>query len=239
MPPQGTLPWKGGSVSAPHEGAVEITRWATSHPILQYIQPGLLAIPQVRVLECPNSATPILFSSFGPIACAGEEGGARYVVTGFELFPFDGIKSPTLSVLTLNIFKWLFQSDATSANASGLGSIKLPASATSVRILAPESRPLTPDSSRIISITEPSVLSITTASNGADAELIRAYNAISDAESDTSQTGRIAATSATDGAPTKPREKFPLEGLLATTTLIVLAADLVRRIIKRSSWGQV
>jgi hypothetical protein len=68
---------------------------------------------------------------------------------------------------------------------------------------------------------------------------LRAFNAISDAESDTSRGGSVAVVTSKDVPPTKPREKFPLEGILAAAALLVLAADLVRRIVKRSSWGQV
>ena len=239
MPPPGTLPWRGGAVSAPHRGTTEITRWATSHPIMQYVQPGLLSLPAVSVLECPESATPVLFSSLGPVACAGEEAGARYVITGFELFPFDGMKSPTLSVLTLNTIKWLFQSGQTSTAAPALGSIKLPTAATAARILAPQPKPLTPDANRSVLVTEPSVLSITTSANGDSIEQVVACNAISDSESDTSKLGHITHLPSGDTAPTKPQEKHPLEGILAAAALIVLTADLIRRIITRSSWGHV
>jgi hypothetical protein len=238
FPPKGSLPWRGGATLASERTTSEITRWATSHPLLQYVQPDLLSLPESSVLECPDSSTPILFSARGAVACAGEEGGARYVVTGFEIFPFDGRRSPTLSVLTLNIIRWLFQSGSPVQSASGLGSIKLPASATSARIVAPNQRELSLDSFRAASITEPGVVSIISSAAGATGEQLRAFNAISDAESDTSQASSLAITANKD-IPTKPREKFPLEGLLAAMALVVLAGDLVRRIIRRSSWGQV
>lgn len=239
FPPKGSLPWRGGTSSAPERTTVGITRWATSHPLLQYVQPDLLSLPEASVLECPDSSTPILFSPRGAVACAGEESGARYVITGFELFPFDGLRSPTLSVFTLNIMRWLFQSGSPSLSTSTLGSIKLPTSSASAQTVAPRAHDIPLDASRTVTISEPGVISISTPSNDGTPAQLRAFNAISDTESDTSRASTLAAVTSKDIPPAKPREKFPLEGLLAAAALVVLAADLVRRIVKRSSWGQV
>lgn len=238
-PPQGSLPWRGGRSSGAERTTSDITRWATSHPLLQYVQPDLLSLPETSILECPDSSTPILFSPRGAVACAGEEAGARYAITGFELFPFDGLRSPTLSVFTLNIMRWLFQSGAPGLSTSSLGTIKLPTSSSSVQVVAPRAHELPLDSSRIVTISEPGVVSIAPSAGDTANGQLRAFNAISDAESDTSRGGSVAVVTSKDVPPTKPREKFPLEGILAAAALLVLAADLVRRIVKRSSWGQV
>jgi hypothetical protein len=46
-------------------------------------------------------------SNAGPIILSLEKENARYVATGFEMFPYAAGKSPALSILSLNIFKWL------------------------------------------------------------------------------------------------------------------------------------
>jgi hypothetical protein len=70
LPPEGALPW-GGAVRNQVARRNEVTRWDASHPVLQYVNPSLVTFPEARPLECPPSATPILFSAAGPITCAG------------------------------------------------------------------------------------------------------------------------------------------------------------------------
>ena len=90
LPPAGPLPW-GGSISATEGKQVEITRWLASHPLTQYVNIPILSIPSARTIECPATSLPFLFSTDGPIGCAGERANVRYIILGFEIFPFDGL----------------------------------------------------------------------------------------------------------------------------------------------------
>jgi hypothetical protein len=90
---------------------VEISRWDESHPVLRYARPALLELAKARILECTEGAKAIISSTAGPIACAGERDGKRHLILGFEVFPFDGPKNPTVSIITLNAINWLFNNE--------------------------------------------------------------------------------------------------------------------------------
>lgn len=179
---------KGDATQSP-SGAVEITRWDESHPLLQYVRPGLLALPTARVLECPNGARPILHAAGGALMCAGEESGKRYVILGFELFPFDGMRTPTLSIITLNTWQWLFASSGAHGSGSDVtGLIDLSGivqgSDIRVQLIAPREQQLASGSIRSVEVTEPGVLAVRDADSTSSEEQLIAVNAISDQESD-------------------------------------------------------
>jgi len=88
-----------------------ITSWAEAHPLTAYLKVPLLQPKNALVLLPPRWAQPIINVEEGPIFAAGENHGNRSAVLGFEIFPFDGDRSPAYSVLTLNLFRWLSGSD--------------------------------------------------------------------------------------------------------------------------------
>jgi hypothetical protein len=103
------------------ETGVQISRWDESHPVLRYARPSLLELSKARILECTEGAKAIISSTAGPIACAGERGGKRHLILGFEVFPFDGAKNPTVSIITLNGINWLFGDDSSALGAGESG----------------------------------------------------------------------------------------------------------------------
>lgn len=86
------------------------TRWIEAHPLVTYAKLDLLAIPEARPIVSPAWALEVVSSASGGLLVAGEYRGHRYVVSAFELLPFEGKKEPLLSVLTLNCLQWLSQS---------------------------------------------------------------------------------------------------------------------------------
>ena len=60
----------------------------------------------------------IINSEQGSILFAGESRGFRFAVLGFEIFPFEGSKTPALSVLTLNLLNWLANTRSLSKTAN-------------------------------------------------------------------------------------------------------------------------
>lgn len=238
FPPPGALAWSGATVAQPAHSDSPVTRWAESHPLLRYVQPALLVIPEYSLLECPDSATPILFSPRGAIACAGEEQGARYVITGFELFPFDGIRSATLSVLTLNMIRWLFDDVAGGSRQGSLGAATLPATISSASMVAPTTRELTL-TGRSVSIDEPGVVAFTSNSGTLNTATLRAFNAFSDSESEISNVSTLELSNVPARNSSSKREDIPLERLLAAAALVVLCLDLIRRLRSRSVWGRI
>lgn len=258
FPEVGVTLWGSAIVKAESQrtsGAVEITRWDEAHPILQYVRPQLLTIPMARVLKCPQSAQPVVYSASGPLICAGEEGGARYVILGFEIFPFDGRQTPTLSILTLNTLKWLFAGTHTGrGDAAATGVVSLPEMQTAVppRVdrIAPGDEPLTVTRSRSVVVTTPGVLAIADSTREVKTERLIAVNAIASQESDlTLQTpidvvtrpvageagsGRALSSGQTRASAHNVRaETTRYELFFAWCALCIVVIDLVRRVIGR------
>jgi hypothetical protein len=226
---------------------------------MQYLQPNLITIPTAVVLTCPDTAKPVLFTAEGPLVCAGEESGARYIITGFELFPFDGLRSPTVSIFTLNALRWLFQSGAAQSGEGALGAeansialdssalvgtIALPNEVQSAAYVAPDTTTLANRPTRSLLVTKPGIVQLNHAGTDASAQTLLAVNALFHEESDISLTPTIAlpegetppqASANTSAIAT--REKTHLEAILTLLLLIALTLDLIRRIVTRSRWG--
>jgi hypothetical protein len=234
FPPSGALPW-GGSVETQGPQGREVTRWDASHPVLQYVNPSLVSFPEVRPLECPPSATPILFSTGGPIACAGEDKGARYLITGFELFPFEGSRNPTISIFTLNAFKWLFQSSGATVTGELPTRLPLSESIVEAEYIHPENLKLTLEGSTIA----PPAPGIIELYDEDGTERYLALNSFEERESDLSRRSTLslpppAPRTSTTSSPTTSTS---LISMLALAVLLVIGADLTRRILRRVRWG--
>lgn len=234
LPPPGPLPW-GGEVMTQATKAREVTRWDTSHPLLHYINPSLVTFPEVRILECPASATPVLFSAAGPIACAGEDKGARYLITGFELFPFDGVKNPTISIFTLNAFKWLFQNSEAATTGELPTRITLPESVREAGYLHPENLKLNVEGGSI----EPPVPGIIQLEEEDGDERYLALNSFEEKESNPKRGAPLALPAITPNAttPSSPATSRSLVSILALVALLVIGADLARRLVRHARWG--
>ena len=84
-----------------------ISSWISEHPITNYLRVPLLTPPASIVFQENLWGKPIVRSESGPVLLAGEGRGVRFAVLGFEIFPFEGAKTPVPSVLTLNLLSWL------------------------------------------------------------------------------------------------------------------------------------
>jgi hypothetical protein len=238
LPPEGPLPWKGGEVlRSPPGGTMEISRWTETHPITRYTQPQLLSIPSGRLLVCPDSATAVLHSHYGALLCAGEEGGHRYVIVGFELFPFEGIKSPTLSVLTLNTLSWLFH-DGTLGSQNSALSATLLNDRTLVERLAPDPLQI-PVNERLEALQGAGIFKLTVSTDGDTSAELYASNSFFDEESDIGRERTLALSAQSPRTGTGDNQEYPLERVLAIAVLLILLIDLVRRLRRPAQWGSV
>jgi hypothetical protein len=212
------------------------------------VQPTLLVIPQALALTCPDTATPLLFTAQGPLLCAGEESGVRYIITGFELFPFDGLKSPTVSILTLNALGWLFQPEGGAAQGSTpltqVGTISLPYEVQQARMVAPQEKVLSEKPTRALTSDTPGVIALTRKLESSSQQTLLAINALSRQESDIGRADTLTVGTEAGSTPTastslraKNDEKQTLESFLVTALLIILSLDLLRRIVTRARWG--
>jgi hypothetical protein len=89
------------------EKAIEVTSWDEINSITSYLKMPILKFSAVTPLLPRLGASAVVTSNAGPIILSLEKENARYVATGFEMFPYAAGKSPALSILSLNIFKWL------------------------------------------------------------------------------------------------------------------------------------
>lgn len=92
-----------------------ITRWQESHPITSYLNFQTLKIPKARTIGLTSGALSIVSTDRGSVLAAGETPDGRVAVSGLEIFPFSKAENPALSILTLNLLKWVFSSDRSSA----------------------------------------------------------------------------------------------------------------------------
>jgi hypothetical protein len=237
FPPSGLLPW-GGSVQEPRPNQqFEITRWVESHPLLQYVKPTLLSLTRSQIIDCPPSATAVITTTAGAVMCAGKSDGVPYAVVGFEIFPFERSKNATVGVLTLNLFKWLFSSSIDDSDLRPLEAFRTSSTTTRVRSAAPQTKELPIAHDRTVTPDTPGVLFIEDSENKTPS--VRAVNIFSDQESDLSALHVLTAEVAqTSGKPTK-RESFDLSTWFAALGLVILIADLIRRIVNRTRWSRL
>jgi hypothetical protein len=227
-------------------GAIEITRWDETHPILRYARPELLSTKRARVIECPLGSKPFVFTASGPIACAGVEAGKGFVILGFELFPFDGLKNPTLSIITLNALQWVLNSSGEVSNQSGWSSLGAfnPGGLSAeksyqAKIVSPSKIELGGIGVDRFEVSRPGVVLIS--SEDKSSEKLFAFNSISDQESRIDRAASIrigddvlggsfsAGPSSTIIDNKSSAERF--YNLLASLALAVLLIDLARRVL--------
>ncbi len=84
-----------------------VTSWAEEHPVTAYLRMPLLAVPASVVFSPPSWGESIINTQYGSLVVTGESQGVRFAGVGFELLPFEGAKTPFLSILTLNLTRWL------------------------------------------------------------------------------------------------------------------------------------
>jgi hypothetical protein len=235
LPPTGPLPW-GGEILERSSNSREVTRWDSTHPTLAYANPSTLELSDVRPIRCPDSSTAILFSSVGPIACAGEFNGLRYLIVGFEILPFEGSRAPTLSIVMLNSFKWLSQSSLHAAESELPNTVKVPDGAASAAYLKPQEVPLAISETRLIAPNSPGIVAFTYPDRS---QKVVALNSFLDSESDLSVRAPLSLPPPAPLTTTKPSPSSArdLTLILASLALSVLAIDLARRLIRGSKWS--
>ena len=198
-----------------------VARWNATHPLLKYINLATLSLKRSATFSLPPWGEQLLSLPQGVVLFGGETRGNRYVVSGFELFPFEGKTSPVLSIMTLNMFNWLF-------NASGNTTSMQPGA------LVPQmdgalSANLLPSNHEIKIgqvVPQPGVLVLT--NNKADSKLY-AYNFFSAVESDLENTAPISLVLSAESVKSS-RQAEPLKMLLALMLVALLGAELAFRL---------
>lgn len=94
----------------------EITSADTAHPLTAYLQTAALSAPSALVFSTPNWGQAVINTGAGAVLIAGDYQGRRTAVSGLEIFPFEGRKTPAGTVLTLNLFSWLLGNEGLAAD---------------------------------------------------------------------------------------------------------------------------
>lgn len=99
------------------ETNARVTVWDRGHPLVRYANLSAMRLPEVQSFQPTLELVPVVYASEGALLLAGEQQFQRSVVAGFEMLPFRGKESPTLSILFLNSLKWIMETTA-GANAA-------------------------------------------------------------------------------------------------------------------------
>ncbi len=233
LPPAGELPW-GGSISPEEIKEGEITRWSTSHPILQYLNVPTLVLPSARIVTCPETATPILFSREGSIGCAGESPSGRFVILGFEVFPFDGARSPAASILVLNILKWLLQDLSLENRPRPPGYQLLPAGTVTAKEVETNRVTSDFDDSRRMFLKGSSLIDFLDKDGNSTGQAASLFS--SAYESEVRNESVLNVSLSTEKTKEKKNTSSDLWRYLATIAIILLSLDLYRKLRGRSRW---
>ena len=87
--------------------SVVVSSFDENHSINSYLKPWLLGGSRGQVFSKPLWAEEVLSEEGGALVLAGESSGIRLLASGIELLPFEAKKTPTASVLFLNMLSWL------------------------------------------------------------------------------------------------------------------------------------
>jgi hypothetical protein len=84
-----------------------ITSWAKEHSITSYLRVPLLSPKNVVTFSESLWTQPVISVEKGTLVIAGESRGVRFAGVGMELLPFEGMRTPSSTVLLLNLLSWL------------------------------------------------------------------------------------------------------------------------------------
>jgi len=215
---------------AKQSAPAEITRWLESHPLTAYLNMPALNLKKLAPLTKPSWALELISADLGTAAFAGIYRGKNYLVLGFEIFPYQGKKSPVLSILTLNILKWLSGESIADSSLSVYNRASLGDNFKEVLYLdGPDKKVLNTDKLAILFDkeqflpTSPGLLLINNKMGSPD---YRAVNFFNDSESNLliNNTLSLPTTVATI---TSNRDKQLLTDLIVSLILILMFLDMI------------
>lgn len=102
------LPPRENPLARPGEplSAPVVSSWREPHALTRYINFALLRPTYARPLRPRLAAQAVVESSEGALVLAFEHHGFRYLVLGFDPFPYLGKENLPMSILTLNLLAW-------------------------------------------------------------------------------------------------------------------------------------
>lgn len=89
---------------------VTVSNWRDPHVLTRYVNFNLFRPTYARPLKPQTAGDIVIDSGAGPLAFATERQGVRYLTLGFDPFPYLGRENLPMSVFTLNLLDWFFDS---------------------------------------------------------------------------------------------------------------------------------
>lgn len=115
------LPPKSNSLvdlGAPISNA-QISNWREPHELTRYINFSLFRPTYARPLKPQIAGDVIIESPQGALAFAVQRPGSRYLILGFDPLPYLGRENLPMSIFTLNLLDWFFESGGSRSQATG------------------------------------------------------------------------------------------------------------------------
>lgn len=113
-PKENPLVAVGGPLSRP-----VISNWREPHPLTRYINFSLFRPAYARSLKPLSFGDALIESPEGAIAIGLEHYGFRYLVLGFDPFPYLGRENLPMSIFTLNLLEWFYEGLGRSSTGTG------------------------------------------------------------------------------------------------------------------------
>lgn len=104
----------GGALSRPL-----ISGWREPHRLTRYINFALFRPSYARSLKALSFGEAVIQSPEGAIAIGLEQQGFRYLVLGFDPFPYLGRENLPISIFTLNLLDWFYEGPDGSSTGTG------------------------------------------------------------------------------------------------------------------------
>lgn len=231
---------------AEHATPAQVSAWRSDHPLTRYVRFAGLTLPRSLVIQLPGWGTEIFRTVAGVTMVAGELQGRRIVVMGVEPFPFEGARSPLMSVLLLNVLSWIGESGVGGGAKEMSGSAALPQSPHMPLVLPTDSvsggmlvttsvrgEPLTVSTERGITSVLPLRTGIVYLPRAEESERFYPINFVDASESDLGVRPSVLAPSALVSEEVV-RQGLPLERWLIFFALAVLLADWLYRVLRLS-----
>lgn len=96
-----------------------VSNWRDPHVLTRYVNFNLLRPAYARPLKPQTAGDIVIDSAAGPLAFASERQGVRYLTVGFDPFPYLGRENLPMSIFTLNMLDWFFDSQGGRSQATG------------------------------------------------------------------------------------------------------------------------
>jgi hypothetical protein len=113
-----------------------VSGWREGHPLTRYVNFSLFRPRYARPLTAQTPGENIVESAQGSLVFATMKHGIRYLVLGFDPFPFLGRENLPMSVFTVNMIDWFFAFSGERGKATG-EAIPVSAAQSGDRIITP------------------------------------------------------------------------------------------------------